>query len=250
MFVAPNATLIRSMRRCDKKFLPFLDKWTVVDVVVTRFEMVYFAADTIDSCPLENSAEAVREALASTKGGKGCLRLCDVAQGRRVVGSMRLTDMISVHVDRSTHEDECQVEHSNAEVKNTEFWKPPQKVGATFEPRGQRWAKVLQDELRLRTSHGETVYLRFYSDLEDAINNPGLYTNDDYESGQLAKNNALHWAETIGRICGKDQLNQELPHFGQGGYQEIRDYLVVHSHSKKPSSLFSAFKDLGETVEI
>jgi hypothetical protein len=255
MFLAPNASLLRSMRRCDKKFLPLLVKWTVVDVVMTRFEIVYFAADSIDCCDLDGSAEVAREALTATKGGKGSVRLCDAARGRRVVGRMDLADLVSVHVDRLAGEDAHKhpIENSNVEVENFEFWKRQNKPSIRHEnkPRGERWASVTQDVLRLKKGHGETVYLRFYSDLEDVTNIPGLYANDDFDKGQVAKNNALHWAQTIGRLCGREQLNQSLAHFGQGDSQELCDYLVVNSHSKRqPHSQFSATKDLGVQVAI
>lgn len=45
---APRARLIRSMKRCDRKVLPLLDKWAAVDIVMTKYEIVHFAAGDAD----------------------------------------------------------------------------------------------------------------------------------------------------------------------------------------------------------
>ena len=92
----PNARLVRSLRRCDKKLLPILDEWVVVDVAVTRFEIVYFDAVEAESSIDQKAVLAeTRQLLISTKGGKG-LRLADVAKGQRVVGRMLLEDIRKV----------------------------------------------------------------------------------------------------------------------------------------------------------
>ena len=35
-FVRPNAKILRSMRRCDRKLLPLINTWTAVDIVMTK----------------------------------------------------------------------------------------------------------------------------------------------------------------------------------------------------------------------
>ena len=41
-FTAPNARLIRNLRRCEFRLLPVLTEWTVVDVAITKYEIVLF----------------------------------------------------------------------------------------------------------------------------------------------------------------------------------------------------------------
>lgn len=44
----------------------------------------------------------------------------------------------------------------------------------------------------------------------------------------IEKNDALLWCQTIVRLCGPAQLSlQKLPHFGDLGDDELRDYLEV-----------------------
>eukprot|EP00977_Amphora_coffeiformis_P009508 scaffold2193_cov171-Amphora_coffeaeformis.AAC.14 len=226
IFDAPNARLLRSMRRCERKLLPILDQWTVVDVVITRFEIVYFDAVGVDAaCP----NTSVFEALSATKGGKG-LRLCDVAAGRRVVGHLSLSDITSINVEREMPDDSYTETDLPGEevIRKSEYWK--QKTdGITFSRR-EIWNKIKQDRLVAHTEHGHTLYLRFFSDLEDAQNHPEHYSADNEADGDLYKNNAFQWVQSISRMCGPEQLKQPLPHFGDDTNEELRDFLIVHTN--------------------
>lgn len=125
LFASPKARLVRSMRRCDRKFIPLLNKWSAVDVALTRFEMVYFDAVKVDEeVSLDVAGDAARQTLIATKGGKG-LRLCDVAAGRRVVGHLHFSEIHSVHVERRMPRERAgdAVECSEVEVDKSEFWK-------------------------------------------------------------------------------------------------------------------------------
>jgi hypothetical protein len=235
VFSSPNARLMRSMRRCDRKFLPILDQWNAVDVVMTRYEMVYFDAVGIDDVPLDRSAEGARQALVATKGGKG-LRLCDVSAGRRVVGHLHFSEISSIYVERNIPGGgrdpvgDC----PDVELSKTEFWKQSPGRPHADVTRGQEWLGIKQDCLRIHTVHGHTLYLRFYADLEDAEHHAARLATEDETSGFLFKNNAFHWAQTIGRFCGLGQLQQQLPHFGDNSSEELRDYLVVVNNSDDP----------------
>jgi hypothetical protein len=236
-FIAPFARLVRSMRRCDRRHLPLLTNWVSVDVVMTQFEIVYFESKDGKSSQEE---EALKAALHATKGGKG-LRLCDVVQGRKVVGHLDLADVTEVHVeqdegvvsDLSLLEKAAERYHSKNDLA-MEYWLDSSKYQADTEPkrfaRGIRWTIMKEERLRL-TSVSGTLVLRFYSDLEcaelDKIENTSCQHS-------LSKDIALQWAETVSRICGPEQLQQELPHFAQDNEEELLDLLeAVPFHSKE-----------------
>ena len=233
-FVAPNSRLLRSMRRCDKKLLPLLNTWTTVDVVMTKHEIVYFDVadiDCIDSIaspdPFMKRMQNVRQALIATKGGQG-LRLRDVAFGRRIVGRQELSLVESVHVTRVLpHEeirsDECAIRCDTVD----EFWKPREMTPPQpKEVRRIRWAKLKEDRIKIQTKH-DTLYLRFYSDLDNMENNVDRVMNESETEGSLFKNNAYQWCQTIVRLCGSAQLHQRMPHFGDDDFEELRDYLII-----------------------
>jgi len=238
-FDSPNARLVRSMRRCDRKLLPMLEKWSVVDCVMTRFEMVYFDAVGADECGLCPENEGTRQALVATRGGKG-LRLCDVAVGRRIVGRLSFSEVASVHVERIMPSEGSMMmgDSPDVEVEKTEFWQSAShNLRASYLgdglKRGVEWSTIKQDRLRLHTQHGGTLYLRFYADLERGKHHADLLAAEDEVDGVLNKNNAFQWAQTIGRFCGPDQLKQPLSHFGDDSTEELRDYLVVVAGSEE-----------------
>jgi hypothetical protein len=221
-FKAPNARLVRSMRRCDRKVLPILNDWTAVDVIMTKYEMVYFdatdkAADT-----------GLLEALKATRGGKS-LRLKDVAIGRRVVGHLEFSEIESVLVHRFFPDHSAESEIGSIRgASQVEFW-----IAAHLH-HSEMWNTIKQDQLRIKTVDGRELVLRFYSDLEDAQQHPEHFGPNTEEVGPIYKNNAFQWAQTIGRYCGPIQLKQKLPHFGDQTDEELRDYLFVvkddHKH--------------------
>ena len=43
----------------------------------------------------------------------------------------------------------------------------------------------------------------------------------------------FQWAETFTRICGRDQLEQLLPHFGEGSEDELKDYLETDNFHER-----------------
>ena len=235
--VAPNARLIRSMRRCDKKLLPMLGMWVTVDVVMTKYEIVYLdttEVDQIDS--LENPTisdqrvQNVREALIATKGGLG-LRLRDVAFGRKIVGIQKLDMIESIHVERVLPHDgvfpDDDADRSSGLAD--EFWKP-KGAGDVDSPskksRDSRWALLKEDRLKIETKH-DTLYLRFYSDLDNMEHNVDRVMSESETEGELFKNNAYQWCQTVARLCGVGQLQQRMPHFGDDSCDELRDYLIV-----------------------
>jgi hypothetical protein len=116
-----------------------------------------------------------------------------------------------------------------------EYWCDPSKFPSESDPnrfaRKIRWTLSKEERLTLSTPTGTLVF-RFYSDLTYAEIEKSTSLTKDLHS--FKKDIAFQWAETIARICGPDQLNQELPHYGENNDDELRDYLqVVHFHSRE-----------------
>jgi len=44
MLIEPDAPMILKMRRCERKLLPLLSSWMLVDLILTQFELVYLDA--------------------------------------------------------------------------------------------------------------------------------------------------------------------------------------------------------------
>jgi hypothetical protein len=259
-FISPNARLIRSMRRCDRKFLPLLDQWSTVDVLITRFEIVYLdtAVDEIEDSVAQ---DGIRQALQATKGGKG-LRLCDVVTGRRVAGRVALADISSLHVERLLpHHDGPRTTDDGAPLDFglNEYWKlsPTTLSPVNSLPhvqdrdhaRTQAWNHIKEDHLTIGTMHGHTLTLRFYADLDDAKHHPEHHLDDDELTGSIFKNYSFQWVQTIGRFCGPEQLKkQQLSHFGDDSSNELRDYLTIidRSVTRKGLSHRRGMSDTGD----
>ena len=243
MFADPNARLIRSMRRCERRLPPMLNDWAVVDVVITKYEIVYFdatdvddfgplpsagtAATEVEALELQHKRDTVRQALIATKGGKG-LRLRDVALGRRVVGHLELSEITGIKVERFSplplKEDEGLPEvdlEDGCSMHQDEYWQKT-KTPTAHRARQHRWKHAMEDRLKLVSTQGE-LYLRFFTDLEEWENNAS--SRVDTIGSELVKNQTLLWTQTIGRLCGTEQLQQKLPHLGDDGSAELLDYM-------------------------
>jgi len=248
MFSYPNSRLIRSMRRCERRLPPMLNEWTAVDVVLTKYELVYFHATSFDDTgklsddpPASNrdqgSADALRkkrhsvlDAIVATKGGKG-LRLRDVAVGRKVVGHLELMDMTSVKVERFPPMPYKDGESGGVHVESDEYWKKSHDGEANRdEERKDVWKHVMEDRLKLNSAQG-SLYLRFISDLEEWTSRK--HDHDD----EIVKNDALHWCQTIVRLCGVEQLQQKLPNFGQEGSAELLDFIDFASRDNDDADM-------------
>jgi len=183
--------------------------------------------------------EACRLALQATKGGKS-LRLCDVALGRKVVGHLDFADVTELHVAK----DDVPISDLSLVEKAAAFFDKEQDLDVEHwsnlyskSEANQKYARIirwpLMQEERLKIStNSSTLYFRFYSDLayfesENLVEAPK-------NSQAITRDIAFQWAETISRICGRNQLQQNLPHFGEENEAELRDYLeVVHFHEKE-----------------
>ena len=247
-FEFPYARLVRSMRRCERKLLPLLDTWSPVDVILTKHEMVYIACDSTSAeSNIQQLKEAGRLALKATKGGKG-LRLCDVTAGRRVIGQLSFSDILSLHVERkhcksgstARSADEATAELTHGHV---EFWQESFDDDRTESPVDiqKRFESVNQDALKIKTIHGTILFLRFLSDLEDSEAHPERVADELDVNNPLYKDISLQWAQTIVRQCNVGQLHQPLPHFGTNDNDELQDLLqIVHRDEKRHHRRFSS----------
>lgn len=230
---APNAGLIRSMRRCERLMPPLLNTWHVVDVVITRYELIYLEVEdpanytrssnyygsdfSLGAGHDDEDANAVREALISEKGGKGLL-LCDVVKGRVVTGHINIRDITCVKVENMQANPNKEIDYdATGFEKLHEYWsrkggKSPPSENANL---NERWSNVNEHRLRITVSNGNPVFLRFFSDLTDEE----MKSEDDRSS----KNDAILWCQTIARLRGPSKLDQKLPNFGQ--FDEIKDYV-------------------------
>jgi len=246
--IAPNAKLIRSMRRCEWKLPPILVDWSSVDVVLTNHELVLLSAYDIEDKDVneddENGQnlrkrEIMWNALNATKGGKG-LRLRDVLLGRKIVGHLELSEVDLVRVLRLLPVSTDAFEDTGLSINvgtpmdpqasesKVEYWKSPIS-GMEESPwlsRRRRWEQVEEDQLKIHTAQG-TNYLRFFSDLEewDAVGNTSQHIDD---LDHINKNDAILWCQTIARLCGTEKLKQKLPHFGdKDEKEELRDFIEI-----------------------
>ncbi len=234
-FVRPGAPLIRSMRRCQCKWewmksaAPM--QWDIVDVVVTESEIVWFNG-LVDLSYWDDQerkrVQNIKEAIIAKRGGKG-LRLSDVAAGREVLGRMALTDIDNIKIQRhvpftpSVKSNEVNVigldlEESRKTVFK-EFWIENNKLNL---PLDKQWEKFTEDRLRLHSKQG-TLTLRFFVDLYEAVDPSSA--KDDIER----KKGALLWCQSISHLCGKNQLKQKLPHFGEDRDHELQDFIDITS---------------------
>ena len=244
MFAEPNARLIRSMRRCERRLPPMLNEWAVVDVVLTKYEIVYFDANDIDdlgtqpstavaaseveAIEVQHKRDTVRQALIATKGGKG-LRLRDIALGRKVVGHIELSDITTIKVERYPplphKEDEgipdVDLEDGNS-VHHDEYWHHKTNSPIAHRARQHRWRHAMEDRMRVVSAQGD-LYLRFFTDLDEYESNASAHVAN--AGTTILKNQSLLWTQTIGRLCGADQLQQKLPHLGDDGDAELLDFI-------------------------
>ena len=127
------------------------------------------------------------------------------------------------------------IESPAVEVVCNEFWakiREPPLDAMSHLPRAQQWDSELQHQLQLTISTGQTLCLRFYSDLEDAKSRHDMVQD---ANEPLHKNNSLSWALTITRFCGPDQLKQPLPNFGKDNNAELMDLLNSNHHNNDSS---------------
>jgi len=228
--------LIRQMRRCEKRLPPFLDAWHVADAVLTKYEIIFFDPAPVDGND-DEKRRVVRDAMSASKGGKG-LTLREVAIGRKVISRIELCNISAVTVEKNVHRmsrcirEECEDEDEDGDVEGgcesrglSEYWSGG--YADNLSDLSSRWDNVEEDDVKIHTSHG-ILSFRFFHDLIEAEMHP-----QELEHTDIKKNDAFLWCQTIVRICGPDQLSQDLPHYGDADDEELADYLEIVDDDRK-----------------
>lgn len=234
-FIRPAAALIRSMRRCQCKWLPLLDEWEVVDVVLTTYEIVWLGPKPVSGLwddRIDSKRDAVQHKLRNQQGGKG-MSLCDVVVGREVLGRLPLNDINQIKVQRlplgqshvSKRKGRRDVEdvHGIDEFES-EFWADSKDDRQMYkENSDSRWSSVMEDDLILHSPQG-ALHLRFLVDLLDEEAKEKRTVNCySFET----KKGALLWCQTVSHLCGPQQLKQPLQHLGGKREDELLDFMEV-----------------------
>lgn len=209
---APHAVLIRSMRRCERKMLPFFDSWELVDVVVTEHEMLFFAVEVIDEREIredetiEKQKLGVRETMIAQHGGKGFL-LSDVAIGRKIVGHTDISHItsIKIHQPSAMPSKVPDLDRNSDSTPLSEYWSQLENV-CTHKDLNDRFTSVRAKQLKIEEECGQTIMLRFLCDLDLAER-----TNIQFESKRVEKNDLksimpLLWCHTMIRMIGPNNL--------------------------------------------
>ncbi len=236
-FVRPAAALVRSMRRCQCKWLPLLDNWEEVDVVMTKFEIVWLSPKPISGLwddQIDSKIVELKKKLRQQKGGKG-ISLSDVVVGREVLGRLPINDITEIKVVRmppgtkhilTKKEKKIDIEKAEASSNdfNCEFWTDDSENRLKFTPvTNDRWGKVMEDDLVLHSPQG-TLCVRFLVDLlaegrkEKRSTNPYIFDTNE---------GSLLWCQTISHLCGTQQLKQTLPNFGKESKVELIDFVEI-----------------------
>ncbi|KAL3802312.1 hypothetical protein HJC23_007137, partial [Cyclotella cryptica] len=228
IFAFPSSKLIRRMRRCEGKLLPLLDKWMLVDVVLTNHELVIFEVPDDDSLPLRTT----NSAISFSDGGRG-LSLVDVAIGRRVLSQFLIDDIDFIDIEHSlaiSGDGEIEdIESNHQDVR--EFWQGfANTVKYDFIDMSKRWSRVDEDRLKIHFTNGcGTLYLRLLVDLKEKESSKNSRQLQGESCSLLATvgTETKIWCRTIARLRGATNLRMSLPHFGGTGADEIEDFIRI-----------------------
>jgi hypothetical protein len=162
-FAYPKARLVRSMRRCEKRHLPLMDSWMVVDAVLTSHELILFDVidenDDLDLMPRD------------TRGYKG-LYLSDVAKGRKIVSQFNLDEIDFVDIEHRAPLPQGEIEVDGVDARHNcglrEYWQGGNISCEDYEVNAmdKRWSHVDEDILRIQFKDS-TLFLRFMADLNE-----------------------------------------------------------------------------------
>lgn len=176
MLLEPDAPLILKMRRCERKLLPLLSSWMLVDIILTQFELVYLDALHCDHFGQNPSLQGKQEAALTSATGGQDMMLRDVIAGRKIVGHVDLRDLGQVRVLRFLSDSSAEAGDPHLDFLSSpldEYWKPKfaEEAEITKDPdtvkemNKKRWGRVEEDQLQLCTGQG-TLHLRFLCDLK------------------------------------------------------------------------------------
>jgi len=258
---APDSRLIRSMRRCAQKMPPMVNCWELVDIAITQHEILFFAVDDNNSSTnyskkMNLKVQGIRAEMTAKHGGKG-LRLSDVALGRKIVGHTNISRIKSIKVGFRLPTDQSlpNYQKESTSADNTvlgEYWAKSNDSLQDSTTVEDRFNHNGVNNLKIQSSYGQTIYLRFLCDLALAEKSDTPYTQKRVTKGDLNKMMPLLWCHTLVRLRSTDLLEQDLPHFGLDNDDELNDYIeeeginnTLQVRKKKLLRRFSA--SFGET---
>lgn len=226
-FSYPSSRLIRRMRRCERRLLPFLDEWQVVDAVLTSHELVLF--DVSEESGYDMSDPEINLA---TNGGKG-LRLCDVAKGRNILSQFDLNDVDFVDIEHrlgTESDSNDDIERGNEQL--LEFWQGGNDHinGYRLHRMNVRWINVNEDRLKVhfKSGGGTTLFMRFAVDLKEMEKRKLELHAEEDSPDQLSDvgRQAKVWCRSIAHLVGAMSLtSQKLPHFNDD--KEMDDFIEL-----------------------
>jgi len=205
MLIEPDAPLILKMRRCERKLLPLLSSWMLVDLILTQFELVYLDALHCDhfgqNVALQGNPDAASRLLASAKGGQDLL-LRDAIEGRKIVGHVDLRSLGHLKVLRYLPDSSPEAGDEHVDFHyfpSDEYWMPKFEDEADTakdpetvrEMNKKRWGRVEEDQLQICTGQG-TLHLRFLCDLK--TQEEKILSNSS-EKAQMSE--AIVWGNTL-----------------------------------------------------
>lgn len=250
----PQAPLIQPMHRGEIRLEGLFDQWTVVDIVITKYEIVCFECFDdeghdiafVDDGVFKPIGEKGRVnvklrskshiALIATSGGQG-LALSEISCGRKIVSHLELLSVDSIKVVRYLHE--SSVKHkteADDQLKHggirSEYWKndidpygiavsPRSASDETNSPRVELdkcWENVEDDQLCIHSAQGTTL-IRFIGDLELAeerrMNLSGSLHGGTPPGSLPSTTIALRWCRSIVTLCDHAFDNSGLPMIGE-----------------------------------
>jgi len=227
-FAYPNARLLRRMRRCEMRLLPLVNEWEIVDVVITKHELILF---DVQSAP---DIDAIRTFTKKWKARE--LRLCSVAKGRKVMDKFNLDDVNFVDIEHraailgGTDSGDIETNRNNL----LEYWEGGNffdgNNDAANDTMEKRWCNVNEDRLKIHFKCTQmTLFLRFMADLKymEDRSKVSLVAADDSDLMNHVGMETKVWCRTIARLRGANNLKQNLPHFGNDSNNEMEDFIEL-----------------------
>ena len=263
-FSYPTARLIRRVRRCERLLLPLLGEWIVVDVAITKHELILFnVVDEDDEEYFSSMGLDTADQCSFSNGGMG-MPLCEVARGRKVVSKfdIDLIDLVDIeHRVAMSQKDNSTVDaEANRDTDLMECWHGGGNTIDDYKASAMttRWSCVNEDRLKIHFKHN-TLFLRFFADLNGMEQEMSKGTNQQIVGDNVGAE-AKVWCCTIARLRGASNLRrQSLPHFGADVADEIEDFIepvdrtqphhhLHHHHHGHRRNLSSSFNGATRSV--
>lgn len=209
-FFNPKSRLICRMRRCERRLLPLMDEWMVVDVVITKHEIVLF--DVVNE--IDDRWDATLDSLDSSEGFR-CLCLCDVAahmltNGRKIVSQFNLNEVDFIELEHRSPITREGIEADDVELNRLslhEYWERGANNSVedyAVEDVNKQWSHVDEDRLKISFTASSiwsglhsTLFLRFMVDLN--VLESKRKSDESKDNVNDVDSEARLWCRTIAR---------------------------------------------------